>query len=118
MHYKDFLNDEINWRTISDRAYEIAVKHTDMKLSEADLKECIREAKIEVQQRIVYELTQLNSEKNLGKISQLRLIKDELLNLPVEVACKNDEVNHVAKIKCLKLWFERLKAKGFKAVVK
>ena len=38
MFYKEFLRDDINWATVTSRAYDIAVKNCDMGLSEEDLK--------------------------------------------------------------------------------
>jgi hypothetical protein len=101
--YKDFLHGTINWKTVADRAYDIAYKNCEMNLSKDDLMKCIEEAKTEVM--IVYQETKKREE-----------IK-ELKDIPIETSCKNDDVNHVAKLNCLKLWFERMKGKGVKVII-
>ncbi len=103
IYYKEFLHDEINWKTVSDKAFDDANKNCQMGLSEEDLKKCISEAKTEV-------LAQYQDSK---KKDEIMLLKE----IPIETACYNDDVNHIAKVKCLKLWFERMKTGGVKVII-
>jgi hypothetical protein len=103
IYYKEFLHDEINWKVVTDKAFDNANKHCQMGLSEADYKACISAAKSEV-------LADYQERKKKDEILQLK-------EIPVETACYNDDVNHAAKVKCLKLWFERMKAGGVKVII-
>ncbi len=103
VYYKEFLAGEISWKTVTDKAFDNAYKNCQMGLSENNLKKCIAEAKTEV-------LIQYQDSKKKDEILQLK-------DIPIETACYNDDVNHIAKINCLKLWFERLKAGGIKVII-
>ncbi len=103
IYYKEFLKGEISWKTVTDKAFDNANKHCQMGLKEDDYKACIAAAKSEV-------LTQYQESK---KKDEILLLKD----IPIETACYNDDVNHVAKVKCLKLWFERMKSGGVKVII-
>ncbi len=103
VYYKEFLAGEINWKTVTDKAFDNANKHCEMGLKEDDYKACIAVAKSEV----------LANYQDSKKKDEILLLKD----IPVETACYNDDVNHVAKVKCLKLWFERMKSGGVKVII-
>jgi hypothetical protein len=104
VYYGDFLKGELNWKTVTDKAYDIAFNNCEMKFSEDDLMKCIEEAKKEVLLDYVETKTR----------DEIRALKD----IPVGEVCKNDDVNHVAKLNCLKLWFSRLKKDHVKVITK
>ncbi len=103
IYYKEFLSGEISWKTVTDKAFDNANKHCVMGLKEDELKACIAAAKSEV-------LADYQERNRKDEILQLK-------EIPIETACYNDDVNHAAKVKCLKLWFERLKAGGVKVII-
>jgi len=103
LYYCEFVSGEINWKVVTDKAYDVAFNRCALTLSKEDLVKCITDAKREV----------LGMYSESKKADEIRALKD----IPVETVCNNDDVNHIAKINCLKLWFGRLKEKGVKKII-
>lgn len=104
MYYTEFLEGTINWKIVSDKAYEIAYNEGVIVYDERQVKQAIEAAKSET----------LATYYAKQKKDEYKALKD----IPLESVCNNADVNHLVRIKLLKLWFEQLKKDRVKIIVK
>lgn len=104
IYYKEFLNGELNWKTVSDVAFDTCFKLTDMKFTQQEINKYVLLAKQEIEE---------DYKTRRKKIELIELEKCTISN----VCWCNMDVNRLAKIKLLQSFFEQQKRNKIQAII-